>query len=493
LARKYVYLAVLVIWLSLSVPWVFVAHSSAGYVNEFMALPSPWNVKTPPNVIEYEYLIIENHEPVSTSSPFQQMVSLSSSNLLWAELNTTKGYFGQNVVFFYSNGTVIPSWLEGVYGGRQSYAIWWIKLGTIPANGSTVICMGFGGKSANYYARFNGTVGEAPQLSSVYGEYDSGPSVFIYYWNFASNHAPDGISVYVSNGSMAFGDGVHIVGGTNKQPGENGISTPPISMNYVVDFYGQMASNKKDPGYGYNWIGFSNYLGSSDNFPWGGGKFAGFISANNQSFPTTNVLQTINGWYGSTPKDNYVPDPSFHVFTVGFLQYPHSPGYAFEAIVDYGKTNLGGYIVIPSILSHLQSLPFAILQGNGEGLCTSNGQTIYWLRVRASPPDGVMLSVIFVYEPYIYILSAIIFGIALCVAVFMIRRTFANLFQRIWRLLRNHPGAPLVATGVVLAVTSAAIQCVPLNKVTLSYFIAIRGYAEIAVGFFVEVANALLG
>ncbi|MFP3137981.1 MAG: hypothetical protein RXS42_07145 [Nitrososphaeria archaeon] len=488
MARKYLYLAVLVVWLSLSIPWPFVAGSVLGYAKELAAAPPPWSVKTPPGVIEFEALVIENREPVPTPSPFQQMVNLSSSNPLWAELNTAEGHFGQNVVFFYPNGTVIPSWLEGVYGGRQSYAIWWVKLGAIPANGSVVICVGVGPRAQNYYARYNGTVGEAPQLSPVYGEYDSGSSVFIHYWNFASSHAPDGISVYISNGSVAFGDGVHIVGGTNRQPGENGISTPPVPMNCVVDFYGQMTSNVKDVGYAVNWIGFSNYLGSSANFPWGGGKFAGFISKGNQSFPVTNVLQTIKWWLGSTPKDNYVPDPSFHVFTVGFLPYTRSPDYAFEAIVDYGKTNLGGLTVAPSVLGHLPPLPFAIIQGNGEGLLAPEGQTIYWLRVRAPPPDGVMPSVAFVGGQYIQPVFAALYGIVLYIVVLLMRQSLNSLLQRTRRVIRDHPGAPLIITGAVLAVTSAALQHDPWSTAALPYFIAIRGYAEIAAGFFIEIS-----
>ena len=94
MARKYLYLAVLVVWLSLSVPWPFVAGSVLGYAKEFAAAPPPWSVKTPPGVIESEALVIENREPAPTPSPFQQMVSLSSSNPLRAELNTAEGHFG---------------------------------------------------------------------------------------------------------------------------------------------------------------------------------------------------------------------------------------------------------------------------------------------------------------------------------------------------------------------------------------------------------------
>jgi len=183
-----------------------------------------------------------------------------------------------------------------------------------------------------------------------------------------------------------------------------------------------------------------------------------------------------------------VPNPSFHVFTVRFLPYTISPDYAFEAIVDYGKTNLGTVVVASSVLGHLPPLPFAIIQGNWEGLLTPKGQTIYWLRVRAPPPDGVMPSVAFIGSQYIQLVFAALYGIVLYIVVLLIRPTFNSLFQQIWRVLRDHTGAPLIITGAVLAVTSVALQHDTWSTAALRYFIAIRGYMEIADDSFIEVA-----
>ncbi|MCL4399466.1 DUF2341 domain-containing protein, partial [Candidatus Parvarchaeota archaeon] len=78
--------------------------------------------------------------------------------------------------FTYSNGTIIPSWLENY---TSSHAIWWVKLASY---GSQTIFMDFAPASTNLFNTLND--GEAPQLSSSYGEYDDGANVFNFYSDF---------------------------------------------------------------------------------------------------------------------------------------------------------------------------------------------------------------------------------------------------------------------------------------------------------------------
>ncbi|EEZ93058.1 MAG: hypothetical protein BJBARM4_0997, partial [Candidatus Parvarchaeum acidiphilum ARMAN-4] len=121
-------------------------------------------------------LTIKNTQSSATSNPFQQMVNMTSADNGWQLISN--GNFGQNVEFFYSNGTVIPSWLESYTG---SSAIWWIKLGSIPASSSITVYMGIAPTSTNLFNTVND--GEAPQLSSTYAEYDDGAKVFALYFN----------------------------------------------------------------------------------------------------------------------------------------------------------------------------------------------------------------------------------------------------------------------------------------------------------------------
>ena len=113
-----------------------------------------------PSVLtSYEPLTITNTQSSATPSPFQQMVNFTSSDSGWTSISTD---FGQNVEFFYYNGTVIPSWLESY---TSSYAIWWLKIAAIPAGSSETVYVGFAPTTTNLFNNIND--GEAPQLSGA--------------------------------------------------------------------------------------------------------------------------------------------------------------------------------------------------------------------------------------------------------------------------------------------------------------------------------------
>ena len=131
-----------------------------------------------PSVLtSYEPITITNTQSSATPSPFQQMVNFTSSDNGWTSIST--GNFGQNVEFFYYNGTIIPSWLENY---TSTNAIWWLKIAAIPAGSSETVYVGFAPTTTNLFNTVND--GEAPQLSSTYAEYDDGANVFNFYSDF---------------------------------------------------------------------------------------------------------------------------------------------------------------------------------------------------------------------------------------------------------------------------------------------------------------------
>ncbi|MFI5412438.1 MAG: hypothetical protein ACHQX1_00940 [Candidatus Micrarchaeales archaeon] len=119
---------------------------------------------------------------------FQQMVIINSSDYLSYEASNL-----DNIEFFYPNGTVIYSWLEGnvnylssssSLNSSRNHNIYWLRLVHVPEpKAPMLIYMGFAPKTTNL---FDGVrVGEAPQLSSTYAQYDNGAEVFNFYDNFA--------------------------------------------------------------------------------------------------------------------------------------------------------------------------------------------------------------------------------------------------------------------------------------------------------------------
>jgi hypothetical protein len=93
-------------------------------------------------------------------------------------------------------------------------------------------------------------VGEAPQLSPKYGQYDDGAKVFNYYWNFAGTTLPSGwSSEKSSDGTLIVNNGVTLGSSTSASP----------SYAYIVNF------NVKTAG-----IAEINFIGGTDPGGYGG-------------------------------------------------------------------------------------------------------------------------------------------------------------------------------------------------------------------------------
>ncbi len=140
----------------------------------------------PSTLTSYEPITITNTQGSATPNPFQQMINFTSSDPGFSSIAT--GNFGQNVEFFYYNGTIIPSWLENY---TSTNATWWVKIATIPGGSSETVYIGFAPKATNLFNTVND--GEAPQIPcgstptsscSNYAEYDDGDSVFNFYSDF---------------------------------------------------------------------------------------------------------------------------------------------------------------------------------------------------------------------------------------------------------------------------------------------------------------------
>ena len=120
----------------------------------------------PSSATLYEPLNITNTQSQGTSSPFQQMINVTSTSPGWADISSSP--FGQNVEFFSSTGQILDSWLENY---TSTHAIWWVKLtSSIPEGSKQTIYMGFATTSTNLFNNIND--GEASQLSTSYGDYN---------------------------------------------------------------------------------------------------------------------------------------------------------------------------------------------------------------------------------------------------------------------------------------------------------------------------------
>ena len=320
--------------------------------------PTPTSV--PSGIVSYVPITITNGANVPTSAPFQQMINITESQFP----NITYSNTIANFEFFTQSGTVIPTWIESNNTGKL---ITWVNLPTaIPASSSVTIYIGFAPKKTNLLSSSGTTgIGEAPQLSTTYAQYDDGASVFTNYWNFAGTSLP--ISLTTADfGGTAYTGSVSVNNGLTFSAGSDSTqvvyTTTEISTPYVFEEYTEstVIGNSADAGMGVD----SGTSFSGTNF-WlsriGAATWNYWVDA---SSTATSDAMSQNTFYilgltsGGTVYANTAEDASL---------YSASSTSAFPS---------PAYLIISDIDADAK-------------------QVVQWTRVRAYPPNGVMPSVTF--------------------------------------------------------------------------------------------------
>jgi plastocyanin len=319
--------------------------------------------KLPKVVTAYVPVVLHNLQSTATGSKYAQMLIVNSSKYLPFEAPGLG-----NVMFFTQTGATIPSWLESGNSNTASSTTYWLKIGkSIPANGNLVVYMGFASLSANL---FNGrTIGEAPQLSQVYGAFDSGKSVFSFYDNFKAQTSNSAwVASLASGGSFNRNNALAVTFGASP---------------------GYLASGKKF-GSGTAFDALVTSFGDGNNLGYllttsvlhnaGNGKpnWAGaFVrSSCNRVFPDQlNVTGEANAC-GAT--DGYFFNGTTGVsgvYSVGITSSRTS-----TESINYSQGN-----TTQPLGTHYPKFPTSVgFTGQGGSLSAQ------WARVRVAPPNGVM-------------------------------------------------------------------------------------------------------
>lgn len=306
--------------------------------------------------IKAEYvmpLTFTNYQDVATPKPFQQMLQINSSKYSSMEASNL-----DNVEFIYSNGTVIPSWLESGASNTSSDSVYWLKLNGISANGYSEVYMVFANPSRNM---FNGVItGEAPNLSSTYAEYDDGSSVFNFYDNFAGTSvSPEWVQSVPSGTTITQDNGVTITTSSSSSYGglilSKGFTGIQIFEGHITSVSGVAAGLALQNGN-------TSSSGGIDFNYWGGSVATGTMSGGmtNNNNPNLQVSTGIMGgaWTGSSSQVWYKNYQSYS----GTQNAYSLPSTVYPSIGIY------------------QSSP-------------STSISFQWVRTRAYPPNGVMPAV----------------------------------------------------------------------------------------------------
>jgi photosystem II stability/assembly factor-like uncharacterized protein len=235
-----------------------------------------------------------------------------------------------------ANGSIISGQttlnLNVNYTNFQTLTCYWLKLSKISANSKITIYMGFASNKTNL---FNGvTVGEAPQLSSKYGEYDDGENVFLYYTNFTNLN---GWVVNVSNGSYSVNDGLNVVFNgpgyvvTDSTYGPGTAFMAGINSIGDVDDVGYF--NLSEPvNNGQGWAGAFIRLACGNTYPdqWNasgeangcGSPYGYFI--NKEGVPGTYLVEILN----KTSSIQFLNGKFSGAIKTDYPQYPAHVGFA---------------------------------------------------------------------------------------------------------------------------------------------------------------------
>jgi hypothetical protein len=336
----------------------------------------PWTPVSSAPIALSVPITLTNSQSVSTPVPFQDIVTFNPSMYSSNEAPDLG-----NIRFCSDPAcTTWSAWLENCSpscGTSATTATVWVNLeSSIPANkGTLTIYMNFLVTDTNFDSTY---WGEAPQLSSSYGQFDNGADVFNLYDDFKGTTLDT--SIWNHEGSYTVNNGVSLATST---PGigcyvnnyENNIySVATFSSPTIVEAYGEL----------------DGPLSSSQGQCILGG--VGFSSGRLAGGSAQTTAMT-NGWAQSN-----VNSFGMTIWNNNAYYYPDSPSASQGAYAIFGLGFLSGTNTIAYIngqqsassSASTASGPLNVVLGfQGNDFIHNN---YYWIRARASFPNGAMPS-----------------------------------------------------------------------------------------------------
>ena len=322
-------------------------------------------------VYVYIPVTITNSESTATSTDFQQLVTV--------DLSYYSAFLNQDLSnTFFSSDTagsiIVTSWLESGNTYPFSSVNFWIYLtGSIPANSSITIYLQVDLTGTSHFNTT--TTGVAPQLSSTYAEYDDGANVFTEYWNFAGTTLPSAFTNLTTGGTFSY-------------TVDNGLTLTGYS-------------SASDTNYALHIYTTAQYAPSIIE--------ADIYSASLQTAASWELAYTTTAPNTSVTNDTgFVNDYRLDWFNSDFRLIKDVSGLDVVLRFKYtGSTNTGIMsLAFPATGTEIVYLNYADMESATDTSITyadanldvalvssstsSSTFSIYWLRTRSYPPNGVM-------------------------------------------------------------------------------------------------------
>jgi hypothetical protein len=317
-------------------------------------------------------ITITNTQSYSTSSPFQQMIIFNASRY-GQYLSSDLG----NIRFYLDSKLTQPlyAWLESGASRNSQKSVIWVNIpSSIKPQQSITIYMTFlpvGNEfDGNYF-------GEAPYLSSNYGQYDNGPKVFPYYQNFNGTKLPVSITAKSVGGSYIPNNGLTIKANSNY----GYAFTVQTSNNGIVEV-GVASSNGMSVSVG--WVPQNNFSKVSYSVNLYSNFY--YIVPNSGYSYGCNSFNSVNGLVIVANSNKY------YTAVCNFNYFPRDIGLGWNPKLLYAISNLTTTTPLSdSRYTFTQTYPFF-----GAASNIPNGNSVIdYVRIRSLPPNGVMPSVSF--------------------------------------------------------------------------------------------------
>ncbi len=347
-------------------------------------------VTVPTNIVAYLPITENNIQTSALSANTQIMLTINS--LAYQQYETSNLLNGE---FFYANGTIIPSWLEGNLLNEQQTAniftsentVYWLLISNaqnfLPASSTNTLYFGWAGNviTASNTLFSNTITGEAPLLSGTYAQYDTGSSVFNYYqaWGGLSTLPTGWSSTYLGSAT-----GTQTFAATSaffKTVASSSFSVynalPASVQNDIFDKYATMSNANWYEGFGVS----NNIINLVGGGSLGFQSTAGFIGTTNaggspnEIYVSNNAARQIE--ITAAAGVNALTNPQVYSVFVDSANVLHTYLNYSNSLITSTPT-LVGYNAV-----------YMTIQSGTGGVILPNGDYVYWLRGRTPPPNNI--------------------------------------------------------------------------------------------------------
>ena len=310
--------------------------------------------------IQYVPITLTNTKSIASRSPFQEELEVPTSlyssyiNSQWSNVEFTTGPA--------ATGSTLQAWIENNAVNTASNTLVWVNLPNgIAASSTNTIYMDF---MPSPVLSASGPTGEAPTLSSSYGQYDNGGLVFNLYSDFSGTSLPSswnsvGTGYTVNDGLSFSGASTSLVSTVSAYP-----------IYYVLD--AQLSVTTANAG------GVIFAVDSNGNQYTNTGAWL-TIGSGAGNFYSGEFFDLRSPYSGTASDGSYSNIASTGVSTGSYMLEETTPTTSSYFYVNYKEVGSSSTDV-PSL-----STNYYVTIGSGGGVFT-----VTWIRLRTHPPDGVM-------------------------------------------------------------------------------------------------------